>query len=225
MTDAPYNADDLGFLLSRSLDERLSDADRVRLETALAADAKLADEARALRRTDALLKALSADAVSVDGAEFASGVMARVAEAAEERAAGLEGVDNVLGRWAKDSPKFDEKAFAASVMREVRRSTVSPTWHRIVGRVGIPVALAASILFAVTLSLWVPFVAKPVAVVQYGAMVSGDGGRVRVVESSVVVFETSSSSDAADCVDRSSVAYLSVGSEPVDEAPEEVPPI
>ncbi len=226
MTDGPYNADDLGFLLSRSLDERLSETDRVRLETALAADAKLAGEASAFRRTDALLKGLSADTVSVDGAEFETGVMARVAEAAEERSAGLEGVDDVLGRWAKQLPTYDEKAFATSVMREVRRSKVSPLWHWAHGRMRAPMAIAAAILFAVTLPLWVPFIARPVAVVRYGGMVSGDGGRVRVVESSVVVFVTSSSStDAADCADRTSVAYLSVGSEPVDEASEEGPPI
>jgi len=225
MTDAPYNADDPGFLLSRSLDERLSEGDRLRLDEALAADANLADEASALRRTDALLKRIGREAVGVDASVFEATIAARVAEAAEERAADLEGVDDVLGRWAKQSPTYDEQALATSVMLEVRRSKVSPFWQRTVGRVGVPIAIAASILFAVTLPLWVPFLAKPVAVVQYGAMVSGNGGRERVVESSVVVFVTAASGDAADCADRTSVAFLSVGSEPVDEASEEVPPI
>lgn len=227
MQEAPYNANDIEFLLSRGLDEVLSDADRARLSAATAEDRKLAEEVSRLRRLSALLRRFARDQVDVESSGFEQRVRTLIeGNVTPVRSADGDRVDQLLRRWGDESPNVDEGAFAGSVMREVRRSAVaSPRWGRTLRVLGVPMAIAASIVFTVMLPLWFSSAARPVAVVEFGARFVGSARAQGGALESDVVYGKASAPDVVARAERSGVAYLSVGSDPMEPTSEEVPPI
>ena len=152
MSEVPYNPDDPIFLLSRSLDEELSGAEREKLDRALASSGALRAEADRLRRLNELIQRWGERPVQVDWVNHAAHTKARLID--DGQAEKLEKVDQLLGRWASQTVSIDEEAFTAAVMASVRAERKTPSWHSVVFRLGVPLAAAAAVVFAVVGTSW-----------------------------------------------------------------------
>lgn len=149
MKEQPFQPDDLGFLISRGLDDDLSDDERRRLTEALSASDALRKEAESMRALHLLVRRWSRAPVEIDWTSHAALVEARCAEDAdgEDRPA----VDRILKRWAAGDVTFDEEQFTAGVMERLQRSSQLPkrrSRYRRLIRLGPPLAAAAALALA-----------------------------------------------------------------------------
>jgi hypothetical protein len=174
MNDEPYNPDDPAFLLSRSLDERLSDDEQRRLDEALASSPSLRRDAEELRALDRLVRRWRREQVALDWDNHARLVAGEAS--LEPDAAALQKVDAWIQRWGADVVPFNEERFTASVMKKVARE---PGRKRrgLIFRLGAPLAAAAAVGFALTIGLWRPVPAEPVSVVRIGTRLAMAGAR------------------------------------------------
>jgi hypothetical protein len=151
MTDRPHNPNDPEFLLSRSFDEELSEDERRVLDEALAGSESLRAERERQVSLDKLLRRFTARKVDVDWDAFAAGVdRANAAEHPDEAA---DDFDRLLARWGQDDPEVDWERFTAEVMGRIDPVQSATPWHRMVFRIGAPLAAAAAIALAVLIPM------------------------------------------------------------------------
>ena len=174
MNEEPYQADDPSFLLSRALDEELTEAQRRRLEEALADSPALRLEASTLRSVDRLLKGWAGQRIKIDEAAFEAGVLARVADEAHGEALGK--VDNLLKRWSRHRPVVDEEAFVQAVLGQIGPTVRVTPWRRRILRLGLPLAAAAVVAIAVTARIGLTPAHAPVVRVAIGRTLPAPGG-------------------------------------------------
>lgn len=220
MNEEPYQSDDPSFLLSRALDEDLTEVQRRRLEEALAASPSLRVEARTFRSVDRLLKGWAGRRMKIDGTAFEAGVLARVADEAHGEALGK--VDSLLEQWGRHRPVVDEKAFVQAVLGQIGPTVRVTPWRRRILRLGLPLAAAAVVAIAVTARIgWTPARA-PVVRVAIGRIVSAPNGpRVHGRTQQVVSFARGSVDVSPTPFAEPGVSFIAVGASPITTSPEE----
>ncbi len=220
MNEEPYQADDPSFLLSRALDEDLTEAQRRRLEEALAASSSLRLEASTLRSVDRLLNRWAGRRMKIDGTGFETGVLARVADEAHGVALGK--VDNLLERWGRNRPVVDEKAFVQAVLGQIRPSDRAAPWRRRIVRVGLPLAAAAVVAIAVTAKIGLMPAHAPVVRVAIGRTVPAPGGPRDHEHARPVVSFARAPVDASSApLPEPGVSFIAVGASPITTNREE----
>lgn len=152
MSETPYNPDDPAFLLSRSLDEKLSEEEQEALDRALASSETLRAEAARLRSLDRLVKRWGNRPIELDWEHYSALTEAQLVHDGD--ADKLRQVDLMLDKWASQTVSIDAEAFTTAVMAGVRAERKAKSWHRVVFRLGVPLAAAAAVVFAVTGTLW-----------------------------------------------------------------------
>lgn len=182
MTEHRHNPDDIELLISRSLDEALSPADRGRLERALAASPELRAHAERYRSLHRLLARWTAE--SAMGA--ARSIEPSVAEAlrlphahsveAVSPAADdddLGGVDDLLGRYGREDIRVNWDAFTERVIKQIEPAHVARPGaagparpQRMWLRLAMPLAAAAALALAVLYGPWWNGGSQPGTVVQ-----------------------------------------------------------
>ncbi len=151
MSDRPTQPDDLTFLLSRSLDEDLSADQRQRLDETLADSASLRAEAVGLSAVDRLVKRWGEQKVEFDWQTQEALILA-----AAQDGESLADVDDLVARWGETEVPHDEAAFVDGVLGRIaaeqpaQQPAKTLPWYRI----GVPLAAAAAIVFAVTAQQW-----------------------------------------------------------------------
>ncbi|MGD2108753.1 MAG: hypothetical protein PVI86_05115 [Phycisphaerae bacterium] len=228
MSETPYNPDDPAFLLSRSLDEELSAAERARLDQAMGSSASLRGQADRLRRLDGWLKRWGEYPVELDWKHHAALTRSRVESDAD--AEQLEEVDGLLERWANRDVSIDEASFTAAVMAGVHKERRTRSWHGVVFRLGVPLAAAAAVVLAVTGTLrfgrgqetrTTILIGPALAAVTPSDSEVGGGGAV------IVLGEDPDSREVARPSSRprsSGVSFLAIGSSRVRVGAAVVPP-
>lgn len=152
MSDVPYNPDDPAFLLSRSLDEKLTKAEQQQLDQALASSEALRTDADRFRRLHQLINRWGAKPVDLDWEHHAALMEAQLIGTSDADKLGK--IDQLLGQWASQTVSIDEGAFKTAVLARVRAQRKTKPWHRVIFRLGVPLAAAAAVVFAVTGILW-----------------------------------------------------------------------
>ncbi len=152
MSDVPYNPDDPTFLLSRSLDEELTKTEQQKLDHALASSEAFRTEADRLRHLNQLINRWGAKPVALDWEHHAALTEAQLIGTGD--ADKLVKVDQLLGQWASQTVSIDEEAFTTAVLARVRAEQKTKPWHQVIFRLGVPLAAAAAVAFAVTAILW-----------------------------------------------------------------------
>jgi hypothetical protein len=147
MTESSPNPDDPEFLLSRSLDEDLSDEERRRLEKELAASDSLQEAQRHYARLNELLRLFAVEKLEVDWDAFAANV--EQASVSVERKTSQNALDELLARWARGELDVNWERFTAEVMGRIEQKPSAVPWHRMIFRIGGPLAAAAAIVLAV----------------------------------------------------------------------------
>lgn len=223
MNQEPYNPDDLSYLLSRSMDEKLPHKEAARLTDELADSEALREEARQLRALNDLLKESGADAVHVDSPPFAQTVRASVE--AENEQESLQQVDDWLARWGEPDVQVDCETFVGGVMERIAPPALARSARRMFFRIAAPLAMAAALYFAFTTTLESPTEHTAVCHVDI-ARCSEAGERVaRNQERTtlVVMFARDQVADAYPLKQRSGIGFVAVGSTAVERS--ESPPL
>ncbi len=155
MDRAQDNSDDPGLLISRSLDDDLSDDERRRLDEALTSSDTLRREADRLSAVHDLVRRWGERPAELDWTAHAKLVLARCA--AKDEPESDAALDRTLEHWAMSPAGFDEDRFTSSVMDRVKRHASRahpPTWYGRIIRLGTPLVAAAALGFAIINGLW-----------------------------------------------------------------------
>ena len=120
MSEKPYNPDDLAFLISRSLDEDLTEDEQRRLDRVLEESETLRLEADRLCAVDRLVKRWGARPVELDWEPFAAPGRARAVAGDDDD--DLHKIDDWLRRWGDRRVAIDEERFAEAVMTRIGAS-------------------------------------------------------------------------------------------------------
>lgn len=156
--ETPYNPDDPAFLLSRSLDEELSEPERQRLEDALARSQTLRADAGQFRALHRLMKRWGRQPADIDFAHHAALI---AAQTADEDSEALRNVDRLLARWGSRRVALDEGKFVDAVMSRVLPHPTRALRTRLIFRLAVPLAAAAAVAVALTTGVWFTPGAKP----------------------------------------------------------------
>ena len=211
MSHRPEQPDDLSFLLSYSLDEGLPADERRRLDEALATSESLRAESDDLCAVDRLVKRWGEQTVDVDWRTMEALI---IATAREDES--LADVDDLVARWGETVVAYNDVAFVDGVLSRVAaEASANPParlllWYRI----GMPLAAAAAIVFAVTTQRW--FV-RPAGVCE---VAFGGGARVQVHDAPMggparVVVQFARASVEREPVEPPGMSYGSVGAAPL----------
>lgn len=228
MSEAPYNPNDLAFLLSRSLDEELPESERQKLREALAASEALRAEAEQLRALDRLVKRWGQRTVELDWEHHAA--LAKAQAAADGDAEKLGRLDTLLDRWAGQPVGFDEERFTAAVMAKVRSERKRRTWQAVIFRLGTPLAAAAAVVFAVTATLWWKPATEPTYTIEIGPppAMAAQASSAGDVPEAVVVFGQMPADKAANVVSSgrrsSAISFIAIAAARVIVGAGEIPP-
>lgn len=220
MQDETYNADDPGFLLSRSLDEDLSARERRRLEELLAESEALRNEARDLRAVDRLVKRWGTESAELDWDYHAALIKGRAADT--DDAEGLRELDGLLRLWRRPAASLDDERFVEGVMSRIapRGSRSSP--YGLILRLGRPLAAAAALVFALTAGFWFLLPRERILEVQIGPTVSlrtaSDAGSTVLVSFARVPTDPTAAQEAG-------IAFGAVGASPSLVTPVEDSPL
>lgn len=147
------DADDLLFLVSRELDgDDLTTAEREVLARALEESGDLRLAAEQFRRVDRLVQrwAQSQPDVNADTvlAHSVGSVLPDAPQSDEDE------IDHLIGRWASTRIRTDESRYTAEVMRRVRAAAPQRSIRPRLFRLGVPLAAAAAVGFAVIGQFW-----------------------------------------------------------------------
>lgn len=212
MTERGYNPDDPSFLASRRLDEELPADEQARLDAAMLESADLREQERHFRAVDELVKRWGAVAPEVDSEPFIKSVVE--AATSQDESDELSRVDGLLADWAGGDLDIDSDAFVRGVMTRVapQRRRLGPQW---IIRLGVPLAAAAAVMFAVTATLH-----RGTGETNSGPDVVWDEPGAGTV---VVAFARTVDDVPVRDMDGGEIEFISVGAEPVvwqiDEAP------
>lgn len=219
MSSEKINPKDLLFLVSRSLDGDLSYAEQAELDLALAASVQLRDEADKLRVVAGWVKDRAVRVVQIDWDSQAKLVLAEIAESEPD-----DSVEAALKRMAAREPQYDPSALITAVMEQIApaRRRTHFAW-RTMARIGVPLAAAAAIVWAVTATMYSPVkplsgisMAIPKVVVEIGPAFSNTDKPVSVV---MFAKPTERTAQAVDD-DALSLGYMTLGSAPIAQIEE-----
>ncbi len=147
------NADNLLFLVSRELDgDEFSLAEREELARALEESDDLRHAAEQIRLVDRLVRRWGQSKPEVDAEAMLAQSVGRVLPDAPQT--DEEEIDRLIGRWAATRIKTDESRYTAAVMRRVRAAAPRTAIRPWLFRLGVPLAAAAAVGFAVMGHLW-----------------------------------------------------------------------
>src|SRR3990167_1097091 len=118
MTRDAYNADDPAFLISRSLDDDLPEAERRRLDEALGQSESLRSEASKFEAVDRLVQRWGRRSVELDWRYHAALTHASAAEGTGET--GSRKIDDLLRRWGGRSDDAEAVDLTAGVLAKIR---------------------------------------------------------------------------------------------------------
>ncbi len=215
MNETPYNADDPAFLLSRSLDEELSDEELRRLESAMASSGALRLEAENLRALDELVKRWAARKPEVDFDCHAVLTVARAGEKCDDDE--LRKVDRLIERWGSQGVSIEAQPFTAAVMERVTCGPGHKPRRRLIFKIAAPLAAAAALAFAITASMWQAAGPQGICNVRFGPATP-------VVASSPVVLFGRAAVDST-IEPTTGISLGTVGSAPLSALPGGSPPL
>ena len=220
MSDSNDKPNDPAFLASRALDESLPAAAKAILDEALDVSEDLRSLGKQLEAVDRLVKNWGRRSSDIDWAFHEKLIRARVEAIGEEDR--LDGVDDLIARWAPPPP-IDERRFESAVMSRIRRERLANR-RRILFRIGVPIAAAAAIAIVATGMLWPSPSTQPMVQVDIGPperFVSSEAARTAVA---FVSFDRTPR--PRNITDRRPVlSFLAVGSAPSGRVMEESPPL
>lgn len=220
MSASNINPNDPAFLASQAMDESLPAKAKAGLDQALDASEDLRTLAKQVEAVDRLVKNWGRRSPDIDWACHEKLILARVEAIGEEDR--LDGVDDLIAKWASPSP-IDEHHFESEVMDRIRRERPAIR-RRILFRIGVPLAAAAAIAIVATGMLWPSLSTRPLVHVEVGPserFLSSDAARTALV---FVSFDRTPR--PRDITGRRPVlSFLAVGSAPSGRMMEESPPL
>ena len=220
MSGDAYNPNDLAYLLSRSLDGDLSADERRRLDEVLSQSESLRSEASKFEAIERLIERWGKKPVEVDWKHHAALTSASAGSTDDEH---LGKVDDLLLRWRNRSVGVEAIDLAASVLAKIRSERRRAMPYRLVLRLGVPLAAAAAIALAVTVTTWFAPPRGPICRVAIGPSWSAAVAE-RGIESRVVV-SFGQSGEAAVINTPPAIGFATIGVEPVGPAGEESLPL
>ncbi len=224
MGDATYNPDDPAFLLSRSLDEELTEDEQRRLDEAMASSPPARQEAEKLRALDRLIRRWGAEKVALDWENQRHLIVAEASS--EDDAEGLGKVDALIERWGAEVVPFDEDRFTASVMKQVA-SEPGRKWRGLILRLGAPLAAAAAIALVVTIGIDRPASRNPISVIEFGSRLAMADPRTTPIgaPTAIVSFGRLPVEVGEVHADEAVMGFGAVGSTAMMTLPGESPPL
>jgi len=222
MTADAYNPDDLAFLISRRLDGDLSPTEQRRLGDALAQSESLQAEASKFEAVTHLVERWGKAPVDVDWKHHAALTSACVESADDER---LGQVDDLLSRWRNRNVGVETIDLSTGVLAKIRSERRRARPYRLVLRLGVPLAAAAAIALAVTVSTWFTPPRNPIHQVAIGPSSWPAAVAERGIESRVVVSFAQSGEAANTRQTPPAIGFATIGVEPLGSAGEEIAPL
>lgn len=201
----PYS-DDLLFLVSRELDGDLSAAERDELEQALSESEALRVAAEQMGCVDRLVRRWGQNQPDVDAEAMSAQSVGRILADAPE----ADDIDRLLGRWGSSKVETDESRFTAAVMRQIQRTAPRKAVRTWVLRLGIPLAAAAAVGFAMIGQLWPLAAPAPTSMVLIARPVEPGEGEAATQRVALVSFARQAAT-AGDVGAPAAVALLSLG--------------
>jgi len=222
MTADAYNPDELTFLISRGLDGDLSANERRRLEDGLSQSESLRSEASKFEAVDRLIQRWGQKPVEVDWIHHAALTSACAGSADDEP---LGKVDELLRQWRDRSVGIEDIDLTANVLSKIHSERRRATPYRLVLRLGVPLAAAAAIALAVTVTTWFAPARDPICRVAIGPSSWSATDTERGVESRVVVAFAPSDELAGTLQAPPAIGFATIGVEPLGSAGEESSPL
>ena len=222
MTADANNPDDLAFLISRGLDGDLSAFERRRLDEALSQSESSRSEASKLEAVDRLIRQWGLKPVEVDWQHHATLTSALAGNTDDER---LGKVDDLLRRWRDRSARIESIDLTPGVLARIRSEGRRATPYRLVMRLGVPLAAAAAIALAVTVTTWFTPAREPICRVAIGPSSWSAKVTEREVESRIVVSFAQSDEVATRLLKPPSIGFATIGVEPTGSGGEESSPL
>lgn len=221
MSDAPYNPSEPLFLLSRSVDERLTEDEQRRLNEALNASAALRQEAEAMRKVAGLIGRWSKEPVELDWRHHAALIASRTDADDEDE---LGRMDALLQRWGARMPAYDADTLTARVMAGIQSRAPRRTRSSLIFRLAAPLSAAAAIALVVTGLRWFQADVRSVAIIQYGMPVRA--ARTGESDANVTIsFRRTPPSADAVAVAAPGFSFISVGATDLPVPAKEIPPL
>jgi anti-sigma factor RsiW len=222
MTADAHNPDDLAFLISRGLDGDLSPAERRRLDEVLSQSESLRSETSKFGTVDRLIQQWGQKPVELDWKHHAALTSASAGSTDDER---LGKVDDLLRRWRDRSVGIEGIDLTTIVLAKIRSERHRATPYRFVLRLGVPLAAAAAIALAVTVTTWFAPARDPICRVAIGPSSWSATVIERGVESRVVVSFAQSDEVASALQAPAAIGFATIGVEPVGSTGEESSPL
>ncbi len=210
------------FLFSRGLDESLSEAERERLDAALAASDAQRSEAGKLRAVAEAIRDWGSRPPDLDWNGHEAAILARIAETSDDAA--LRKVDRLLKRWGSDGPAADEDEFVTAVMTEVRRGERHSRRHPLILRLWAPLAAAAAVAVLLTAPVWFTASRAPIVQVAIGPAVGVIAPSSEAAPGSRVVVSFRRE-EAIPTPVEAGISFATVGASPVVGGSVEGPPL
>ncbi len=221
MSGDAYNPNDPAFLLSRGLDGDLSAEERRRLEESLLQSESLRSEVAKLEAVNRLLARWRKTSIEVDWKHHAA-LTSAVARSAGDKQ--LDKVDELLQRWRNRNAEVEAIDLTPGVLAEIRSQRRGANPYRLVLRLGVPLAAAAAIVLALTVTTWFAPPRDPVCRVAIGP-----SWKVSVVErefeSRSVVSFVRSSEVVTTMLTPPAIGFATIGVEPHRSVGEDSAPL
>jgi len=223
MTRDAYNPDDPAFLISRALDDDLPEADRRRLDEALAQSESLRTEALKFEAVDRLVQRWGRRSVELDWRSHAALTQASAAEGKGET--GSRKIDDLLRRWGGRSDEVEAVDLTVGVLAKIRGERRHATPQRYLLRIGLPLAAAAAILLTVTTTTWFAPPPQPICRVAIGPSSRTTTRVAPETGSTDVVSFARPTEVAAASPTAPSIGFATIGVEPIGAGSEESAPL
>lgn len=224
MSETPYNPDDPALLISRGLDQDLSEAERRRLDEALAESPALRAEAEQFRAVDELVKRWASRSADVESTPFVKTVLAAV-ESEDDH--DLHQIDRWLRGLGRDAVDVDTEEYTAQVLSRLSLRKRQPPRRPLIFRLGVPLAAAAALAMLVTVPRWWPLAdTQPRCRIEIarGAFAGDRDADSTTRTVAVVTIARLPRTLASAQSTRSGVSLVSFSSEPIADAFDEFSP-
>ena len=223
MTGDAYNPNDPAFLISRSLDNDLSEAERRRLDEALGQSESLRSEASKFEAVDRLVQRWGRRSVELDWRSHAALTQASAAEGKGET--GSRKIDDLLRRWGARSDEVEAVDLTVGVLAKIRGERRRATPQRYLLRIGLPLAAAAAIILTVTTTTWFAPPPQPICRVAIGPSSRTTTRVAPEAGSGIVVSFVRSTEALAASPTAPSIGFATIGVEPIGAGSEESAPL
>ena len=137
--------DDPYFLLSRSIDERLTEKEQRQLSDALIRDPKLREEKEKIQKIDEFVRATGREPVNIDWQAHAALIQDRIATSEES----LTPLDGLLERVREETGFVEHVELTEGVLRRIRQELTPARSPIRIFRLVAPLAAAAAIVVMV----------------------------------------------------------------------------